>query len=101
MQQVSLARTVIFRMGRGDVEAVKEQRKRTGVTGNSPGVGDEYPAVVVRNWGAGTVNLQVQLDGPDQYWATSRLEGDEDGNWHWPVIVPAKEVQETSVADPE
>lgn len=53
-------------------------------TGNSVTEGDEYPAVVVRTSGASTVNLHVLLDGNDTYWATSRMEGGEPGNWSWP-----------------
>ncbi|OLE22369.1 MAG: hypothetical protein AUG49_19325 [Catenulispora sp. 13_1_20CM_3_70_7] len=54
--------------------------------GNHAQVGDVYPAVVVRVFDPSvtTANLQVQLDGNDTYWATSRMEGDEPGFWSWP-----------------
>jgi hypothetical protein len=57
--------------------------------GNDVGAGDELPAMVVRDWNesAGTVNLQVHLDGNDIYWATSRTEGDGPGRWRWPPRV--------------
>lgn len=49
--------------------------------------------MVVRDWNtdAGTVNLQVYLDGNDTYWATSRVRAEnetgEQGQWHWPPRV--------------
>jgi hypothetical protein len=48
--------------------------------------GDVFPAVIVRDWDeqSGTVNLQVHLDGSDTYWATSRVQGDNPGEWQWP-----------------
>jgi hypothetical protein len=58
-----------------------------GHVGNRVAEGDEYPAMVVRDWSAelGTVNLKVQLDGDDTYWATSRThdEHGKPGFWHW------------------
>jgi hypothetical protein len=38
------------------------------------------------------VNLQVVLDGNDHYWATSRIQGDEPGQWRWPPIPDAIEL---------
>src|SRR6266545_2012738 len=50
--------------------------------GNSVNAGDVYPAMVVRVFeGYDGVNLQVALDGNDCFWATSRHEGDEHGQW--------------------
>jgi hypothetical protein len=51
------------------------------------GAGHKYPAVVVSTFGGEAVNLQVLLDGPDSFWATSRHEGDEPGTWAWPPRV--------------
>lgn len=53
--------------------------------GNSAEAGQVYPAVSVRVWSPGMVNLQVMLDGTDVYWATSRHEGTEPGTWAWPA----------------
>lgn len=59
-------------------------------SGNSAAAGDEYPAVIVRLFGASSedapVNLQVLLDGNDTYWATSRKQAapGESGSWHEP-----------------
>lgn len=64
------------------------ERGRTGHvehTGNQVSEGDIYPALVVRTFGGTTVNLHVLLDGNDTYWATSRVEGDNPGQWSWPV----------------
>lgn len=54
--------------------------------GNNVAAGDIFPALVVRDWdtAVGTVNLQLFLDGSDSYWATSRLPGDQPGQWQWP-----------------
>ena len=54
--------------------------------GNHATAGDVYPAVIVRVWNEPTitVNAQVHLDGNDVYWATSRTEGDQPGQWTWP-----------------
>jgi len=58
------------------------------------------PAIVVRDWGGGCVNLQVFLDGrnDDRHaetsereciqgtaWRTSVTEGAEVGQWRWPA----------------
>lgn len=54
---------------------------------NSPAAGQEYPAMVVRRWGpdpASAVQLQVFYDGDGSYWATSRVQGEKPGTWHWP-----------------
>jgi hypothetical protein len=55
--------------------------------GNPVVGGDVFAADVVRVWDDGHVNLQVKLDGNDTFWATSVVEGDEDGNWFWPPRV--------------
>lgn len=55
-----------------------------GHVGNQAAEGDVYPALVVRAWaGADPVNLQVHLDGNDNYWVTSCTEGDGPGYWSW------------------
>jgi hypothetical protein len=55
------------------------------------------PAIVVRDWGGGCVNVQVFLDGTNDSdfasveecerglrWEPSRSEGDSVGHWRWP-----------------
>lgn len=56
--------------------------------GNPVAEGEVYPAMVVRTFGGPSVNLQVHLDGNDLFWAISRLEGDEPGQWRWPTYDP-------------
>ena len=53
--------------------------------GNPASEGDVCAAVVTAAWdGDNAVNLKVLLDGNDDYWATSRSEGDGPGVWSWP-----------------
>lgn len=70
---------VDYKLNAGDESVLAAQR---GV-GNRARAGDIYPAIVVRVFdpNATTANLQVFLDGPDTYWATSRTEGDSEGHW--------------------
>ena len=56
--------------------------------GNPVFVGQVIPAVVVNQFGDGsTLNLHCLLDGNDTFWALSRLEGGQPGNWCWPPRV--------------
>lgn len=102
---------VLYKLGAGDVDQINRRRAdfeafnqvnrhagtapnpgspgRTGHIGhygNQVTEGDVYPADVVRTFDAATttINLQVHLDGNDHYWATSRTQGDEPGQWSWP-----------------
>lgn len=89
MKAATPGRVVLYVLNEHDVTQIEHDRLRNASDGNPVGAGDEYPAVVVRAWGAlpgSAVNLQVLLDGPDSFWATSRTEGDGPGHWHWPVI---------------
>lgn len=103
----TIGRTVLYKIAAGDAEQINRRRAdfgefgrrhaaapveagnpgrsgHIGHFGNAVTEGDEYPAVVVRTFLGTTVNLKVHLDGNDDYWATSRSEGDEPGNWSWP-----------------
>jgi len=58
--------------------------------GNSVAAGDAFPAIIVRVWGndeAALVNLHVVLDGSDTYWAASRKQGNDRGEWRFPGLV--------------
>lgn len=60
--------------------------------GNQVREGDVFPAVIVRVWPHPdpthtSTNLKVLLDGADDYWATSRTEGEGPGHWSWPPRV--------------
>ena len=57
--------------------------------GNDVSAGQVYPMVICRTWGTtpeSAVNGQVLLDGNDTFWATSRICGEQQGNWAWPTI---------------
>jgi len=64
--------------------------------------GEHRPAVIVKIWSGGHVNLQVFIDGSNDYpdervaeglhWETSVPFSNEHGlrTWHWPEFVPPK-----------
>lgn len=59
---------------------------------NPHSVGQELPLIVCRVWpnefgDKPGVNGQVFLDGNQSLWVTSVGEGDQPGQWHWPVKV--------------
>lgn len=97
---VTIGQVVHYRLSADDVANINVQRARLlgSVRGNAVREGDVYPAVVVATF-AGyksisaplVCNLQVHLDGPDTYWATSRAETTQDtpesGGWFWPPRV--------------
>lgn len=66
--EVVEGRIVHYVVGEFDLPQIRQ------LGGNQPQPGDELAAVIVRVWDApsGYVNLKVFLDGPRDYWATSR-----------------------------
>lgn len=85
--QATKGRTVLYKLSAADALAIGRARAFGKVEGNTVAEGDTYPATVVEDWGGGDlVNLKVHLDGHDDFWATSRMEGGEPGRWAWPVI---------------
>ena len=94
---VTIGRIVHYCMSELDCKDVKHQRLLDGQMLNGGAVGNEtqpgsvYPAIVVAVWSTNGANLQVFVDGPDSYWAASRLidgtVGDEPspGSWRWPI----------------
>lgn len=71
---------VLYTLSEQDVKEIIERRRQVGAViarGNTPTVGQEYPAIVLADWG-GSANLRVLLDGYDEHWATSRPEWTED-----------------------
>lgn len=85
---VSVGRIVHYRLTAQDAGEINGRRvTRTYAVGNTVGVGDVLPMVVVRVWGVEGVNGQVFLDGNDTLWVTSRPEGTEPGMWSWPELV--------------
>jgi hypothetical protein len=83
----TLGRIVLYKLSEDDARHIQQQRSHDSTTANMSGAGHKYPAVVVSTFGGEAVNLQVLLDGPDSFWATSRHEGDEPGTWAWPPRV--------------
>ena len=54
--------------------------------GNEASAGQVMPATIVAVWGTSPTsccNLQVQLDGTDTYWATSRSRGEGPQSWEY------------------
>ena len=85
-------RIVHYTLSKGDAEYIGSRRSfglHGGAYANYVAEGQVYPAVVVRVFDEATTtcNLKVLLDGYDEYWATSRQEGDRPGSWAWPPIV--------------
>lgn len=101
----TVGRTVHYRLDSYDADTINmrraqalanlpEHRERpTGAqlhVGNGVKAGDVFPMVIVRVWGdqpKASVNGQVILDGSDNYWATSVVEGDGQRQWFWPERV--------------
>lgn len=102
----TIGRIVLYVLSSSDVASIKQQRIVKGPgydehkarehpeqfpqgPGNEPYEGEILPATVVKTWGdtpESAVQLQVMLDGPDTFWATSRVNDDEGkapGTWHW------------------
>jgi hypothetical protein len=105
MPAPTIGRVVLYTLSQQDAEQINKRRDdyarhmRTAAgrenqpgyaahVGNTALPGDTYPAVIVRVFGPtpeNRANLSVLLDGTDTYWATSRTEGDGEGEWSWPT----------------
>lgn len=91
----TLGRIVMYTLNQADVDAIRENRATLASRQyNDVAPGQMFAAQVVRTFGdasrpshAPDVNLVVQLDGADTFWATSRTEGAGPGHWHWPSRV--------------
>jgi hypothetical protein len=89
-QTPTIGRIVHYKLSGADVLSVNDKRLKDQTSGNAARKGDVFPALIVRTWGeqeGASVQLQVFLDGPDTYWATSRTEGDGEGQYIWPPRV--------------
>lgn len=71
-----LGETVLYTLTDQDAAAVNAEKRN-----NRAHAGELYPAIVVRVWGEGLVNLRVLIDGPGELWATSKHDGTEPGQW--------------------
>lgn len=83
----TLGRIVRYVLTPGDVQAILLEHGDPPRGMNPPRGGDVAPAIVVRVFSDSMLNLQVLLDGPGAYWATSRPFGADEamGTWHWPA----------------
>lgn len=88
-QTPTIGRIVHYRLNAGDVATIISQNPNGGANRNAVREGQVYPATItaVFDPSSTTCNLVVQLDGTAQYWATSRTEGDQPGQWAWPPRV--------------
>ncbi|MEU1810934.1 hypothetical protein [Micromonospora aurantiaca (nom. illeg.)] len=75
--QPTIGRIVHYTLSEHDADAIEARRGGARGVNNRAEAGQTYPAIVVRTFG-GDANLQVMLDGPDTYWATSRGEGEPE-----------------------
>jgi len=84
----TIGRIVHYRLSDGDKDAINARRGETAVHANYVYAGDYLPAMITAVFGGstgpGSVNLKVFVDGDWDYWATSRPEGDGNGQWTWP-----------------
>lgn len=82
----SLGRNVLYKLSESDVQWIDANVSSAGR--NPVRAGQVYPAQVVAVFdpSVSTANLKVLLDGGAgaEYWATSRIEGDEPCQWSWP-----------------
>jgi len=87
--QPTIGRIVHYTLGDQDARWIEENVPA--FQRNAARAGQTYPAVVVAVFhpSTTTANLKVLLDGGAgaEYWATSRTEGDEPGQWSWPLRV--------------
>lgn len=67
-------------------------------TGNQVSAGDVFPAVIVRQWQAGSANLKVLLDGNDDHWVTSAVSGTGEGQYY---VKPGPAAPATSTSSAE
>lgn len=88
-QQINRRRTT----GKSIAERMRAQPVPLWPTGTQAHIGNEvheggvYPMLIVAIWSADCVNGQVFLDGNDVYWALSRGQGQQPGQWIWPPRV--------------
>lgn len=96
MATVTVGRIVHYILNQADADAINRRRSAKpnwpewpegaiAHVGNTAQNGDTLPMIVCRVWGEAGVNGQVFLDGNDSLWVTSRHEGNDPGDWHWPV----------------
>lgn len=106
-RQVTIGRTVLYRLDSMDVDAIRKSRATAVAASEFGGFmrpvevseteGCDRPMVVVacnpvvRGPGVApmSVNGQVFLDGPDTLWVRGVTEGSGLAEWRWPEMVNA------------
>ena len=83
----TIGRIVHYTLTEQDIERIQNEADPRVAYGNTPHAGDTVPLLVVRVWDGRLVNGQVFLDGTGRLWVTSRAEGADAGQWHYPAIV--------------
>ncbi len=99
----SIGRIVEYTLTRQEAESINKRRldavnsevskTNSGAVvhaGNHVVEGEKYPLIITRVWGThegAAVNGQVLLDGNDNLWVTSRVEGVGAGQWHKPTYI--------------
>lgn len=95
----TLGALVLLKLDEDDVAAINRRRKdakddmayraKRGYiahVGNQVTVGEQVPAVITKIVKPNQhtfLNLKALLDGNDDFWAVSRTEGQDDGQWSW------------------
>ena len=78
MKKPSIGRIVIYNTTQ------KEQETLSNLSCNSS---KQLPAIVVAVWSETTINAKVFIDGLHiDEWKTRITQGDEPGQWNWPVM---------------
>lgn len=83
----TIGRIVHYTLSAQDAALINNGVAALAVPKNTAREGDTYPAMIVRVWDGGLVQLQVFYDGAGAHWATSRSQGDGPGAWAWPTRV--------------
>ncbi len=86
--KIQIGQIVHYRMSQADADQVLANRRNTGGAGNRPRGGDILPFMIVVVHDEHCVNGKVLLDGMDELWMTSCVEGDGPGQWFLPPYSP-------------
>ena len=74
-------------IGRIVIYKTTEADRTLARTAANHNVQEELPAIVVAVWSETCINVRVFSDGNSLEWKTSILQGEQEGQWHWPVVV--------------
>lgn len=80
MMTPTLGQVVHYRLSDQDATAINALPAQH----NPTTANQTVAAIVVQVWNASTCNLRLLLDGDSDYWATSRVVGNQPGQWNWP-----------------